>query len=90
MVSDPATLATELCTYLRERVLDRNVPISPATPFAEAGIDSMSIIELVMYLERRHGIALPDDALRKEHLRSAEALAECAVAVQAGTFQRQA
>ncbi len=81
MTNDPTQLANELCDYLRERVLDRNVVCTPNTQFQELGVDSMSIIELVMYLERKHGIVLPDDALRPENLRSADALARCAVAI---------
>mgnify|MGYP001325827271 FL=1 len=83
--NDPTRLANELCDYLRERVLDRNVLCTPGTPFIELGIDSMSIIELVMYLERKHGIVLPDEALRPENLRSADALARCAVAIAAAS-----
>ncbi|MEO8068406.1 MAG: acyl carrier protein [Flavobacteriales bacterium] len=84
MMLDAATLAMELCRYLQERVLDREVVCSPATPFTEIGLDSMSIIELVMYLERKHGIVLPDAALTPGNLSSAEALASCAVAVRSG------
>lgn len=81
MTHDATRLADELCDYLRQRVLDSRVACAPGTPFSELGIDSMSIIELVMYLERKHGIVLPDNALRPENLRSADALAHCAVAI---------
>lgn len=86
MKADPATIAQELCAYLRERVLDKSVPVEPATPFSEVGVDSMSVIELVMFLERKHGIELPENALQRRHLESAQALAECACAVRNGTF----
>lgn len=79
---DAATLAVELCHYLQERVLEREVVCNPGTPFGDMGLDSMSVIELVMYLERKHGIVLPEAALTPGNLRSAEALARCAVAVR--------
>lgn len=86
MKADPATIAQELCTYLKERVLDKSVAVVPSTLFSEVGVDSMSVIELVMYLERKHGIELPESALQRKHLESAQALAECACAVRNGTF----
>ena len=86
MKVDAGTIAEELCDYLRERVLDKSVILGPTTPFSEVGVDSMSVIELVMYLERKHGIELPETALQRKHLESAQALAECACAVRNGTF----
>ncbi|QQR86742.1 MAG: acyl carrier protein [Flavobacteriales bacterium] len=86
MNPDPATIALELCTYLRERVLDKSVAVEPSTLFSDVGVDSMSVIELVMYLERKHGIELPETALQRKHLESAQALADCACAVRNGTF----
>lgn len=86
MKVDAGTIAEELCAYLRERVLDKSVGLGPTTPFSEVGVDSMSVIELVMYLERKHGIELPESALQRKHLESAQALAECACSVRNGTF----
>lgn len=86
MNGDAQTIAEELCAFLRERVLDKSVTIRPSTRFSEVGVDSMSVIELVMYLERKHGIELPETALQRKHLESAQALADCACAVRNGTF----
>ncbi|MFZ1687062.1 MAG: acyl carrier protein [Flavobacteriales bacterium] len=86
MPPEAAELALELCRYLQERILEKGVACAPDTLFSDLGIDSMAIIELVMYLERKHGIVLPEDALRQEHLRSAAALARCAVAVRNDTL----
>lgn len=79
-------LAEELCTYLRAHVLAQQVPIDPDQPFAHLGIDSMSIIELVLYIERKHGVALPDKALLPENLRTARALARCTIEARANAM----
>ncbi|MBK6754761.1 MAG: acyl carrier protein [Flavobacteriales bacterium] len=52
-------------------MLAKQVSIDPDLPFAQLGIDSMSIIELVAYLERKQARALPDKALHPENLRTA-------------------
>ncbi|MBK6542045.1 MAG: acyl carrier protein [Flavobacteriales bacterium] len=83
MSSNEQELAEELCAYLRSHVLAKQVSIDPDLPFAQLGIDSMSIIELVMYLERKHGVALPDKALHPENLRTAKSLARCAIQARA-------
>ncbi|MBK8341781.1 MAG: acyl carrier protein [Flavobacteriales bacterium] len=83
MSGNEQELAEELCAYLRSHVLARQVSIDPDQPFAQLGIDSMSIIELVLYIERKHGVALPDNALHPENLRTARALARCTLAARA-------
>ncbi|MBK8339700.1 MAG: acyl carrier protein [Flavobacteriales bacterium] len=49
MSSNEHELAEELCAYLRSHVLAKQVSIDPDLPFAQLGIDSMSIIELVLH-----------------------------------------
>ena len=83
MSGNEQELAEELCAYLRSHVLAKQVFIDPDQPFAQLGIDSMSIIELVLYIERKHGVALPDKDLHPENLRTARALARCTIEARA-------
>jgi acyl carrier protein len=55
------------------------VKLGGATLFAEIGIDSMTVVELVMFIEEEFGIAIPADQLTGDNLKSLESLVNCAV-----------
>lgn len=60
------TLETELATLLRERLLDLPEGFTPETNLYEAGLDSMGIMQLLLAIEDRFGILLPEaDVSRK-------------------------
>ena len=68
-----------LRSYLLEKVLAHGSHLNDDTPFADLGIDSVTVIELSMKIEDRFGIEIPTDQLLLENLRSMAALADCAV-----------
>lgn len=41
----------------------------------QAGLDSMGIMRLVMFIEERFGVNLPDDEIEPENVRSLNAIA---------------
>ncbi|MCF8459130.1 MAG: hypothetical protein K9G46_00260 [Flavobacteriales bacterium] len=51
--------------------------------FAELGIDSMTVVELVMYIEEEFGIEIPADQLTGDNLKSLDSLVNCAISNQA-------
>lgn len=70
-------IAADLIAYIKDNILEEGIALDAATPFREAGLDSMSIIELVLFIERKYGAAIPDTDLLPENLRSADTLAAC-------------
>jgi acyl carrier protein len=72
-------IASELCAYLKSNIVDKNITIEPDTSFAKLGIDSLSTIELVLFIERKFNIALPEVELIPENFKSARTLATCAL-----------
>ncbi len=79
MKESAETIAHKLCLYLQENTLAEGVKIYPETPFSDVGIDSYSIVDLVLYIERNYGIEIPDKDLTADNLGSAIKLAECTV-----------
>jgi acyl carrier protein len=75
----PESIALELCRYIESNIVDKSIKVHPDTPFGKLGIDSLSIIELVLFLERKFKITLPEQALIPENFVSASALADCAM-----------
>jgi acyl carrier protein len=71
------TISQELCSYIKSMIVDKRVTVEPKTNFSQLGIDSLSLIELVLFIERKFNIALPEEDLLPENFKSAETLAKC-------------
>ena len=83
MSVDKAKIQEELSSYLQKRFLAKGVSLQASVPFVDYGIDSMTVVELVMHIEERFGIEIPADQLTADHLRSLETLSNCAMANKA-------
>jgi acyl carrier protein len=70
-------ISTELIKFVRENILDNQIKLDPETPFSEIGIDSMSIIQIVLFIERKFKVALSEKELTPDNLRSIRSLTEC-------------
>lgn len=70
-------ISNELLSFVQSTILDSSVSITPDTLFSEIGIDSMSIIELVLFIERKFEVAISEKDLTPENLKSIQTLAEC-------------
>ncbi len=75
----PENLAQELCRYIENNIVDKSISVNPDTPFGKLGIDSLSIIELILFLERKFKITLPEQELIPENFITATTLANCAL-----------
>ena len=53
------------------------VAVEADTSLTKLGLDSFSIIEIVLFVERQYGLTLPDEALSQENIQSASTLAKC-------------
>jgi acyl carrier protein len=70
-------ICNELLLFVQSAILDSSVSITPDTLFSDIGIDSMSIIELVLFIERKFEVAISEKDLTPENLKSIQTLAEC-------------
>lgn len=72
-------IAAAVSAYLAKRFLAKDLKLETSTPFADIGIDSMTVVELVMFIEEEFGIVIPADQLTGDNLKSVESLVNCAV-----------
>jgi acyl carrier protein len=70
-------ICNELLLFVQSAIIDSSVSITPDTLFSDIGIDSMSIIELVLFIERKFEVAISEKDLTPENLKSIQTLAEC-------------
>lgn len=69
-----AQVAAQLCEFLRSHVLAADVEVGPDTDLSAIGVDSFSLMELVLFIERRFGLELPAEALTPAHIANAGVL----------------
>jgi len=72
-----ATIVEELRHYVGSQVLSPAIVFDADTPLAQLGIDSSSLLSLLLFVERRFGVMVPDEELNRANLSSLNALAAC-------------
>lgn len=72
-------ICNELVVFVQTTILDSSITIKPETLFKEIGLDSMSIIELILFIERKFNITIAEKDLIPDNLKSIDSIAICAI-----------
>jgi acyl carrier protein len=75
--TDPRTIAEQLCQFARANFVADGAEFDENSPLDQAGIDSFSLVELLLYCERTIGVRVPDSQLTRANLTSMATLANC-------------
>lgn len=70
-------IETALCEFIMRELVASGVKIDASTPLESVGLDSFSFIEIVLFIERRFNVQLPDTALTKSNLYSVATISKC-------------
>jgi acyl carrier protein len=76
LISNIEEIANPLCTFLRDNVLASSVDISPETDLSTIGVDSFSLMEMILFIERRFNLVLPAESLTPDNLASVKTLSQ--------------
>lgn len=68
------TIETDIITFLTNNIIAPNTVITATTVLRDIGIDSFSIVEIILFIERKYGVVMPDDKLIPENFRTIQAL----------------
>lgn len=74
----PGDLASDLYSFVRKRILVDGADFSLDTSLESVGIDSVSLLEILLYLERQFDIYIADEKLTPENISTIGKLAETA------------
>ena len=77
-----SSIANEICQFIKENLLAEGISLEILTELSSVGLDSFSLIEIVLFIERKYGVSLPDESLTPENTYSATTLAKCVVSFQ--------
>ena len=62
---------------MRSEILAKGVDFNEDTPLSDLDVDSLSLIEILLFIERRFGVRVPESHLTHENLHSVTTLADC-------------
>ena len=71
-------ISRQLEHFIKSTIVDGSIEVNADTPFNKLGIDSMAIIELVLFIERKFKISIPESGLVPSNFKSINTLAQCA------------
>ena len=60
--------------FLKNNILAEDVNLQPESNLSQIGIDSFSIVEIILFVERKFGISIPEHQLLPEHFQSVDAI----------------
>ena len=76
---DADAVALRLAAFVNTHVMARGRPIRPDEELEAAGVDSMGLLKILLFVESEFGFWMPDADLRAENVASLKGLAEYVV-----------
>lgn len=75
MAHDLSTITKALQEHIQNEVLLRDAPLSTDEDLFAAGFDSMSLTRVMVFIEERFGIQIPDSELVVDELSTVDKIA---------------
>jgi acyl carrier protein len=72
---DAETIIAEIKKYIEKNILSADVKIDADTDLKQAGIDSFSTVEIILFIERKFGAVIPDSKLVPDNFKTLRSLA---------------
>ncbi len=76
---DTNIIITEIKKYIENNILAEAVQVNADTNLKQVGIDSFSTVEIILFIERRFGVSIPDEKLVPDNFKTIQALASTVV-----------
>ncbi len=76
---DENLIIAEIKKYIENNILDEAIEVQADSDLKKVGIDSFSTVEIILFIERRFGVSIPDEKLVPDNFKTIQALA-CTVA----------
>ena len=71
---DSNIIIEDIKKYIEKNILSADVKIDASTNLQQAGIDSFSTVEIILFIERQYGVMIPDDKLIPDNFKTLKAL----------------
>jgi acyl carrier protein len=74
-LGEPEQIAQALATFINTTIMAHGHRVQPDDNLDAAGIDSMALLKVLLFIEAEFGFWMPDEDLVDENITSARALA---------------
>lgn len=71
---ETSTIQDSIIKFLKNNILEENVTINAQTILREIGVDSYSIVEIILFIERQFDYVVPDSLLKPENFATIESI----------------
>jgi acyl carrier protein len=68
-------IIAEIREFIEKNVVADGVKLAEDRPLQESGIDSFSLVEIILFIERRFALAIPEDRMLPEHFQTLRTMA---------------
>ena len=68
-------IISEIKSYVEKNILAEGVQVDAGTNLKQAGIDSFSTVEIMLFIERKFGVSIPDEKLIPDNFKTIQSLA---------------
>jgi len=72
---EPEEVAAVLTAFINTSIMARGHPLQPDDDLELAGLDSMALLKVLLFIEAEFGFLIPDEDLVQENVRSPRTLA---------------
>jgi len=72
---EPDRVAAALTRFINAHIMARGRPLEPDDDLESAGVDSMSLLKILLFVETEFGFWVPDEHLVDENIATPRALA---------------
>ncbi len=72
----------ELVSFLKNEIFDSSIALETDTDLFESGFDSFSLVRLIVFMEKRFRIHIPEENITEEVFRNINSLSKLIYAFQ--------
>jgi len=70
------TIKNDILKFITDNLISSDITLTDETLLKDIGIDSYSIVEIILFIERKYGLVIPDENLVPENFKTVNALSE--------------
>jgi acyl carrier protein len=73
----------DIIHFLDTNIVNEKCSIIVDQPLRDLGIDSFSIVEIILFIERKYGKVIPDEQLLPENFKTVQSIAQLVQSIEA-------
>jgi acyl carrier protein len=68
-------IESDLLHFIQNNILSPDTQLNENSILKDAGVDSFSLVEVILFIERKYGLELPEEVVHPDNFKSVKILA---------------